>query len=97
MRIKGKVKGDIYSHEGRSSERILVHVTHRHIVVCADKGISLSRCASHYSTHTKISNLDFSSMIYQQIRRLHISVYYVLLVMQIQQTLEHLHQFSCIG
>jgi len=43
--------------------------TYSHIMICPDFSVSLSGRTWDYCTDTKISDLHFSSMIYQQIWR----------------------------
>lgn len=64
--------------------------THRHIVVCANKGIGQTRCACQYRTHSKVGDLDFTSVVYQQIWRFQIPVDNMFFMVKIPQALEYL-------
>ena len=60
--------------------------SHRHVVACANKCISLSRGARNNGTYTKVRYFYFTPMIYQYIWWFQISVYNALLVMQVYQS-----------
>lgn len=63
---------------------------HRHIIIGANEGTRGSRRALEYHAHTKISNLDITSMIYQQILRLQVAVDDMFFMMKIPQPLKYL-------
>ena len=60
--------------------------THRHVVACASKCLSLSRGARNNGTYTKIWYFYFTPVIYQYIWWFQISVYNTPLMMQVHQS-----------